>query len=144
MVSCSPRFPEIQVMLMLGLFTIYLFKYIQTKEIRCNATSYFSDRKQTAVFSNSFFLRASLVGAPSTIVWATSVRWRDIKDNPKTEELFPALVAKTLTDESIVTGRCISHEDINIIVTGGAGSHSIFLTPWIKTRTVTTSIDKWM
>ncbi len=73
----------------------------------------------------------------------TAVRWHDIKDHPKTKELFPENVAKTLKDESIVTKRCITPDDINIVVTGGAGSHSIFLTPWIKTRTITTLVDKW-
>lgn len=46
-------------------------------------------------------------------------------------------------DDTMVSPLMAKPEDLNIFVTGGAGRHSYLLYPWIRTHTITTSIDYW-
>ncbi len=73
----------------------------------------------------------------------TLTTWGESKKDPHTADMYPEELAKSLTDDSIVSLCFTKPEDLDIIVTGGAGHHAYFLVPWVKTKTATASIDKW-
>jgi hypothetical protein len=75
---------------------------------------------------------------------SSKVPWKEVKEEEKAKlGLFPPDLVRTLTDDNLVSPNLSSPEDLNIIVAGGAGRHSYFLSPWVSSRTVTISIDKW-
>jgi len=75
---------------------------------------------------------------------STQVPWRELKKRQQARiGDFPPKGFEISSDDTMVSPIFNKPEDINIIVTGGAGRHSYFLYPWIRTHTVTTSIDKW-
>ena len=75
---------------------------------------------------------------------STQVPWRELKQRQQARVGdFPPKGFKIPSDDTMLSPILSQPEDINIIVTGGAGRHSYFLYPWIRTHTVTSPIDEW-
>ncbi|MFC2069184.1 hypothetical protein ACFLTP_09310 [Chloroflexota bacterium] len=73
------------------------------------------------------------------IPWGKLKNWEAVRQGA----FPPGLDKSLLTDESMVSPRLIKPEDLNIIVTGGAGNAAYFTIPWVRTQTTTELIDKW-
>ena len=75
---------------------------------------------------------------------STQVPWRELKKRQQARiGDFPPKGFEIPSDDTMLSPILNKPEDLNIIVTGGAGRHSYFLYPWIRTHTVTSSIDAW-
>lgn len=75
---------------------------------------------------------------------STQVPWRELKKRQQARiGDFPPKGFEIPSDDTMLSPILDKPESLNIIVTGGAGRHSYLLYPWIRTHTVTSSIDKW-
>ena len=75
---------------------------------------------------------------------STQVPWRELKQRQQARVGdFPPKGFEIPGDDTMLSPILSQPEDLNIIVTGGAGRHSYFLYPWIRTHTVTSPIDEW-
>lgn len=76
---------------------------------------------------------------------STQIPWRELNQRQQAKiGDFPPKGYPMLSDDTMLPPILDKPESINIIVTGGAGSHSYFLYPWIRTHTITSSVDNRM
>jgi len=74
----------------------------------------------------------------------TKVPWIELKERQQAKiGDFPPKGYPMPSDDDMLSPILSKPEDLNIIVTGGAGRHSYFVHPWIRTHTITSSIDEW-
>ena len=75
---------------------------------------------------------------------STQVPWRELKKRQQARiGDFPPKGFEIPNDDTMLSPILDKPESLNIIVTGGAGRHSYLVYPWIRTHTVTSSIDEW-
>ncbi len=74
----------------------------------------------------------------------SQVPWKEMKERQQAKiGDFPPKGYPTPGEEDTYSPILLKPEDLNIVVTGGAGRHSYLLYPWIRTHTITSSIDYW-
>lgn len=79
------------------------------------------------------------------LLWTGKAPWGEVKKRQQTVvgDFPPKGSIIPTNDEYMINPLMSKPEDINIIVTGGAGRHSYLVYPWIRTHAATSSIDYW-
>ncbi|MFC1910540.1 hypothetical protein ACFLXC_04565 [Chloroflexota bacterium] len=78
------------------------------------------------------------------IMEKTKQPWRILKERQQAKiGDFPPKGVTIPSDDYMLSPIMSKPEELNVVVCGGASRHSYFLVPWIRTHTITESIDAW-
>jgi len=84
------------------------------------------------------------LGLKKILMETTRVPWKELKKRQQAAiGDFPPPGYPMPKDDDMVSPIFSRPEDLNIVVAGGAGRHSYVIMPWIRTYTITSSIDEW-